>query len=67
MLSFIKETAVHFYISIDKVNYKFLLIGLNKLALPLILQWSIFKQQDVLADIIQGDSHALKWYFVIWS
>jgi len=29
LLSFIKETAVNFYISIDKVYYEFLLIGRN--------------------------------------
>jgi len=23
--------------------------------------------KDLLADIIQGTSHAFKWYFVIWS
>jgi len=23
--------------------------------------------KDLLANIIQGNSHALKWYFVIWS
>jgi len=51
LLSFIKETAVHFYINIDKVYYKFWMISQNKIALPHILQRSIFKQQKACWQI----------------